>query len=167
MQLQTNFFPLVLISLLLIDTVPWSLCSLSRRSHNSTSFVECQLASRPKSAANHTLILEEIQIEFSSHFTSLPYEITIKAKIFVSIVVTCAHFILVLAAGKCVWWWSVSRTVEESSSHSLPPVFLGSPQLPGRYSLVLLQLRDPRATWPTGGCLQPLPGPIPLRMSLF
>ena len=49
-------------------------CSLSRRSHNSTSFVKCQLASRQKSAVNHTLILEEIQIEFSSHFTSLPYE---------------------------------------------------------------------------------------------
>ena len=49
-------------------------CSLSRLSHNSTSFVECQLASRQKSAVNHTLILEEIQIEFSSHFMSLPYE---------------------------------------------------------------------------------------------
>ena len=38
-------------------------------------FVECQLALRKKSAVNHTLILEEIQIEISSHFTSLPYEI--------------------------------------------------------------------------------------------
>ena len=68
-------FLLVVFSLLLIDTGLETLCSLSRRLHNSTSFIECQLASRQNSAINHTLILEEIQIELSSHFTLLPYEI--------------------------------------------------------------------------------------------
>ena len=74
MQLQTNFFSSRHRFVVVIDTGPWTLLQPQQTSHNSTSFVECQLASRQMSAVNHTMIHEEIQIEFSSHFTSYPYE---------------------------------------------------------------------------------------------
>ena len=45
---------------------------------------------------------------------------------------------------------SFSWTVAGASSHSFLLVLRGPPQFPGRYFLVLVQLRDPRATRPIG-----------------